>query len=618
MALAAVIAWLGLHASFAYADALKTTTAYWIDKSETAGVAEATAAVSHNEFKPFEGLLSLGYQRSPVWIKLSLPAGEPSADAWVLRLRPPWHDEIILYDPEFPGGEQVTGDLYPHSADSYQSLNLNFMLPQTNESRSVLLRLQSPHSILLSLEVLPPAQAGYKDQRQLALFVAYMAFLSFVLLASCFTWITDREPVIAAFCAQLFLGIAYAASMYGLLRWWLDGLVSNIWLNQINNLLIIAYPSSTVLFYRVFYSDYGLHPLAARLIELAIAMGVFNIGLVFFGQVNTALALNAFVLSMVGLPLLISPWLFFDRNLPPHPDRLPLWVVRLVVTIMIGFAFVGIQRTLGWAMGSGADLNGFLLHAFLLSLLMSAVLRYRAKQRQRALISDSLAQQQRAEKESFARQNLERFLSMFSHEVKTPLSAVSLAVERGISDQTMSGQAQQAIHDIDQLVKRCLQVDQAEAVAFPLRMEQLDIRDIVQRCVNRFSASDRVVIEGDDGVKAMADAWMTETILSNLIENAIKYAMKELPICINITAGEAQPVRVEVCNWVADASHVELDKLFDKFYRGPRAARLSGAGLGLYLSKTLATQQNGGLTATWLQPRQLCLELRLPNAHWIG
>ena len=617
MALAMVIiAWLGLQTPQACAAELDTPLAFWVDESGEADLTAALAAAGRDQFTSFQSLLSLGYQPAPVWIKLSLPAGEAGADDWVLRLRPPWHDEIALYDPLVSSdARQVTGDRYPHSADAYQSLNLNFLLPQTAESRSVFLRLETPHSVLLSVEVMPQLLARSKDQRQLAYFMFYVAFLIFVLLASCFVLMTDREPVIAAFCFQLLLAIIYAASMYGLARWLLDGVVGSALLNQINYLLILAYPTATVLFYRVFFSDYGLRPVAARVIEFAIMVGAVNIGLVLFGQVHAALKLNALVLSLVGLPLLLSPWLFFDLGLSPHPNRLPVWLVRLVVTVLIGFSFLGIQRTLGWTGGSEAALNGFLLHAFLLALLMSAALRYRAFKRRRALLTEAMTQQQRADKELFARQNLERFLSMFSHEVRTPLSAVSVAVERGISDQTLAAQAGQAVDAINRLVQRCLQVDQAEAEALPLEVEQVDLGEVVLRCINRLDASGQIQLKSASGILASADSWMAETIVANLIDNAIKYGSPDAPISIKLMRCHDGSVKLTICNQVTHGQDLDVQKLFDKFYRSPRAARTSGAGLGLYLAKNLAEQQQGGLTASWCGESELCVELSLPDAH---
>ena len=587
---------------------------YWLDVSGQADLAEVMRHSAEGRFETFSELLSLGFHPYPVWIRLDVPAGDSSAEPWVLRLRPSWHDRIELFDPLIdPPAAQLTGDQFPISADAYRSLNLNFLIARHEAPRSVFLKIDTVHSMMLTAELLPRPVAIRLDQRQALFFLLYLFFLGFVLFSCLAILFSDREWVLASFSLQLSLALLYASSMYGGLRWALDGLIANQHLDQLNNLLIILYPSSTIWFYRMFYADYGLHRWAAHSLELALLLAGVNLLLVLTGFTQAGLRSNALVLSLVAVPMLLSPWFFFDRQQAASPDKLPLWLVRLVTTVMLSFALFGVTRTLGLMTGSESALNGFMMHAFMLALLMSGALKFRAMQRHRALVIEGAREHQRAETEAMARRNLERFLHMFSHEVKTPLSAVSVAVERGIPDPGLASRAEQAIREIDQLVSRCLQVDQVEAQAVTIQPEPLDLAALVRGCASRFEGAERLYWGSEDMAEAQGDRWMTEIIIANLLENAFKYGLDDQPIRIEIRIADAQMVSLQISNASRDSHDCDLDRIFDKFYRSPRATRKSGAGLGLYLARALAEQQGGSLQVHRRDSDQLCFELRMPR-----
>lgn len=595
-------------------DSLIEQKSYWLDVSGQADLAEVMRHSAEGRFETFSDLLSLGFQPNPVWIRLDVPAGDPTAEPWVLRLRPSWHDRIELFDPvAYPHAAQLAGDQFPISAEAYRSLNLNFLLARRDAPRSVFLKIDTVHSVMFSAELLPRAVATRLDQRQALFFLLYLFFLGFVLFTCLPVFFSDPEWVLGSFCLQLSLALLYVSSMYGGLRWALDGLIANQSLDQLNNLLIILYPATTIWFYRMFYADYGLHPWAARSLDLALLLAGVNVLLVLAGFAQAGLRSNALVLSLVAAPLILSPWFFFDRQQAASPDKLPLWLVRLVTTLMLSFALIGVTRTLGVFTGSESALNGFMVHAFLLALLMSGALRHRAMQRHRALVIERAKERQQAETEALARQSLERFMHMFSHEIKTPLSAVSLAVERGIPDPALASQAERAIREIDQLVSRCLQVDQVEARAVTIRPEDLNLSALVHQCASRLGCADRLHCCSDVVGYAQGDRWMTETIIANLLENAVKYGVDQQPIVIEIRLADEHSITLQVSNASRDSDGCDLGRIFDKFYRSPQATRKSGAGLGLYLARALAEQQGGSLQACRREPDRLCFELRMPR-----
>jgi K+-sensing histidine kinase KdpD len=293
--------------------------------------------------------------------------------------------------------------------------------------------------------------------------------------------------------------------------------------------------------------------------------------------------------------LLASPWLFIDPRRSKSDHRPSLWMMRLVVTAVLFLAFLGVTRTLGVGREGGVIINGFLLHGFLLSVLMSIALQYRAKQRSRALIDSESRAIQRAMDEQQTREQLQRFMQMFSHEIKTPLSVASIAIEQGVEHQLLARQGAQAISDINSLVSRCLQADQIENESFGLTIKQFLLREVLEASIAPLDLGSRVEWQGANEIYAFADPWACAIIFSNLIENAAKYGLPDQPISVVIAIVDESKIMVSVTNAIDKRGGFDQELVFNKFYRAKEAKRQSGAGLGLYLARLLAEQQGGAL-----------------------
>ncbi|HEY7906512.1 MAG TPA: 7TM-DISM domain-containing protein, partial [Wenzhouxiangella sp.] len=533
------------------------------------------------------GLLSEGFQEGFVWLRIDLPQGQLDGDDWVVRLRPAWHDEVTLYDPLLGSQPRTSGALHPWSVDEHASFNINFLVPQTDQARSVYLRVQSAHAYLLYVDVHPWTVAVRLDQSQFAWYMGYFAFLFLVLFVSTLTWLFDREPVLAAFSWQLLAALIYGASMYGALRMGLSGYIDPRWLNGLNTLIIIAYPASVIWFYRALFTDYGLPPWAKRVFEVFLGLSAINFSLALLGFEDLALRTNAWALLLATIWALICPWFFMSAKHSETPKPMSIWVYRLSTLVLLN-ADTALFRRLGWVSGEGAALNGYLLHAFFLALLMTVILQYRARRRWLSLVQANAEATQKMVEEATTRKTLQQYMAMLSHEIKTPLSVVRLAVNQGLKGQTLGHQADQAIADINQLITRCLQSDQLAAGALVPEMAAIDLGQLVRGMVARSGQAERFEVVEFEAITLNADPWLTQIIVGNLIENALKYGCHDQPIEISCQffSDESDPkVELAISNAVDKAIGFDEALLFEKFYRGAMSSKVSGAGLGLYLSR---------------------------------
>ena len=91
---------------------------------------------------------------------------------------------------------------------------------------------------------------------------------------------------------------------------------------------------------------------------------------------------------------------------------------------------------------------------------------------------------------------------------------------------------------------------------------------------------------------ANTDKQLLFIVISNLLENACKYAATDTPIMVRLRSMPTQTssqsvLQLEVSNSPGVAGWPEADKVFQKYYRSPHARRQAGTGLGLFLVRSL-------------------------------
>lgn len=107
----------------------------------------------------------------------------------------------------------------------------------------------------------------------------------------------------------------------------------------------------------------------------------------------------------------------------------------------------------------------------------------------------------------------------------------------------------------------------------------------------------------------MADETMLKRIITNLISNAIRYAVKELKIEVL----EKDFIEVTFQNAVEHDKSIDVSMLFEKFYTAELSRNQSGSGLGLYIVKILSEKMNGKVSANF-KDNKLTISLFLISA----
>jgi two-component system sensor histidine kinase KdpD len=197
-------------------------------------------------------------------------------------------------------------------------------------------------------------------------------------------------------------------------------------------------------------------------------------------------------------------------------------------------------------------------------------------------------------------------LASLSHDLKTPLTAIRVAVEnlRGeIAPEEQRAQADLAITELDRLTRLfqdILDMARIDAAAIPIERQWVTPADVVDAAMAhvRHALDGRTLkVDGDSEAEVEIDPRLSSGALSHLLENAAKYSPRGSEIII-LARAERDGLHVSVTDDGPGLDPGELDHLFERFYRGQAARRRSpGTGMGLAITRGLLAAAGGRVWA---------------------
>lgn len=197
------------------------------------------------------------------------------------------------------------------------------------------------------------------------------------------------------------------------------------------------------------------------------------------------------------------------------------------------------------------------------------------------------------------------FIADFSHEVRTPLAGLRLAVESldgGVSaehSEHLHRIVRRQIRRLERLVSDLAQLNEIESGEAVLQLEQADLFHIVTDVCDDFrekaqAAGVDIRIEGS-AVPVRVDVVKIQQVFSNLVDNALKHAGDADRVSIAIAA-EGEDAVVRITDYGAGIAPEEQPRIFHRFYRVDKsrsAHRGEGSGLGLAIAKHLVLRHGG-------------------------
>ena len=181
-------------------------------------------------------------------------------------------------------------------------------------------------------------------------------------------------------------------------------------------------------------------------------------------------------------------------------------------------------------------------------------------------------------------------LANASHELRSPLARIRMALEAQSADANTRKELQQNIRELDKLIDEILTASRLDSPnAEPLVQEAFDFTALVaEECA-------RVNVELEAGIiHVQGDAKLLRRLVRNLLENARRYGGAAFDVALKKL--DASTVQLEVCDRGPGVPSSEREKIFQPFYRMPGTSeRDGGVGLGLALVKQIAERHGGSV-----------------------
>lgn len=601
-----------------------------VDVVEQAWLADPSGRLSYADvqqaaFLPYTGILARGYSSGATWLRIRIQADDEASstttEKWILRIRPSFLDEVTLYDPVGPfdpSGRsplaQYSGDRHPPGSAGYLSLNLGFLIPGSSQPRDLYLRLETSSSSIIAVEAMTPEAAALQDRHQEMLYTLYIAALLMFIFWALVHWVLRRDPVVGYFALKQIVVLLHALAFLGFGRLFLSAWIPPTTIDWLNSLAVILVVGASYSFELRLLHESRPHRWVWRAALLLSLPWLLAFAALLAGDLRQALNLNMFTGLLIPLMLLVVCASAQHWRMPNELPLVPRYTMVLFYLAFTAAAYMSVLPFLGLVEGVEMTLNMPVTTGFLSGLLMLLLLSLRERNRERLHREAELRLVQacaQADAERLRRQEKEQLLTMLTHELKTPIGVARISLESAKIDGLRGDRIARALANIDSVIERCRLSDQIEQRGLRASPEQIDLVELVQSCIVVCTAPNRVDFRANPVRQVYSDGQLLAIIISNLIDNALKYGAAASRVLVSIAAYH-DGTRVTVANLVGPVGRPDPSQAFCKYYRAPEARKISGSGLGLFIAHEIARLLDGELK---LLPDSdaVRFELCLPN-----
>lgn len=203
----------------------------------------------------------------------------------------------------------------------------------------------------------------------------------------------------------------------------------------------------------------------------------------------------------------------------------------------------------------------------------------------------------------------EAFINAVTHELKTPVASLKLYLQtlqnRQVDEAKRQEFYQTMLEDADRLLVTIDQVLRAGQIGARLRhlnRQPVDLSILVQECLAlartryRLPAEALIYREGlrtGEERRVLGDEDELKAVVSNLIDNAIKYSGAEVQVAVELEHTNQSTIALRIRDKGAGISPAERKRIFKRFYRVPGTARVKGSGLGLFIVRSVVARHGG-------------------------
>lgn len=229
---------------------------------------------------------------------------------------------------------------------------------------------------------------------------------------------------------------------------------------------------------------------------------------------------------------------------------------------------------------------------------------------------------QSIKKEDRLHEQQTNFLLSVTHELKSPLAAIKLSlqtiVKRDLDKARQTSLLNNSLKDIerlDDLVENMLLATKIENRSYSFPKEEFDFSELVSKISDRLQihtcdCDQNIVTKIDAGIKLSGDPFALSSVVTNLLENAVKYSGPCAKVSVELTKLNGHPF-LKVSDNGPGIPDEEKMLIFDKFYRvgDEKVRKAKGTGLGLFIVKEVLQNHDADISVKDNVPKGTIFEV---------
>lgn len=221
----------------------------------------------------------------------------------------------------------------------------------------------------------------------------------------------------------------------------------------------------------------------------------------------------------------------------------------------------------------------------------------------------------------------DEFLSIASHELKTPLTTIQAYTDlledkmKELNDEEAKIYVEKTSSNLDKLnmlISDLLDISRMQAGKFNFDKELIDFDEVVKEGVENVrhtTKSHNITVKGKTGKKVLGDQRRLEQVVINFLSNAIKYSPDENEVLVEISSEEGR-VTGTIRDYGIGISEDHLENIFDRYYRANEKKHyISGLGIGLFITKRIMDMHNGTIEVSSEEGNGSTFSFSIPTAE---
>lgn len=604
---------------------------------------DQVAALPATAFTPLHAPVNEGYTRDVYWLKVQLPKTLPSAGSRWLEINPTYLDRVTLYE--------FDGDRW-HARDSGDTIPMTKRL----RVRQPLFPLASGPAFFLRVQTTSAMQLHGTIREEADL----MARLASVEWASGFHFgiglvlvaligasaLAFHSRSLAALAVLAATGLVHSANARGYAQLWLPDSLG-LWNDHLVSVGVFLLAAALAWQTRELLTRGTRWRHADKVLRAMALLSLAGIASIPVGRYTDWAWIGVAVPWLASVLGACVAWCNLRRH-GASAERMLIFVPYAIHSVMGGLLAASFTGLVPANLEAGVfwQLEALIFYTLItIAAGVGLAQKFRASVAAQAQLVHTLAQSEHALEERVHQRTTElrqtqnalqaalhserelrldqrQFFNMVNHEFRTPLAVVDSAATEQLSFPSAdidsqierAAQIRRACRRLTALVDNCLVSDRLDTSGFRLQLSAVPVPALMEEAAQLVHWSPRHHLHlFTQGAPAewVCDATLVRIALSNLVDNAVKYA-KAGEIFVAAHRGARGSLELSVADEGPGLPPDAIQRIFEQFERGQHADQAKGFGLGLWVARRVARLHGGDVRVESSSGHGTCFTLTLP------